>query len=209
MDNLPVPNFEELARSILSSEEFDCMVSYISKGGHPLAPDTAAKIYELFLNGTPIDEICKINKSLPRGSILHARIKFRWDDSRESYMQELHNRTKEKVIRAQLETTTLISDLLVAATKKHQTKIQKFLQTGNEADLGEDLNINSITNLLKLAEGLQKITGQDRTTKVKNEVSGSVNVINTPAPNDRAVEGNMSPETAAKILEILANESGK
>ena len=102
---------------------------------------------------------------------------------------------------AQLETTKLMSNMLLAASKQHGDKLKKYIQSGDEKDLGRGvvLNIVSLQSLLKLTEGLLKITGQDRQSKVKVSTTNTQNVnVNVTGAGD------LTPDDAAKILEIMS-----
>jgi hypothetical protein len=191
------------AQELLPEDEFTRLKNYIESGKHPLAPDVCAKFFELYLNGSDCKEIHRLNKGFPYEAILWARIKYNWDETRDQYIQSLQDHIKEKVIKAQLETTGLISDILVATNRRYSDKIKRYLQTGDEAELKGVLNIDSINGLLKLMDGLLKITGQDKVTKTISEVKNTTNVnINT---NNEKI----SPETAAKILDLITEDRNK
>lgn len=192
--------FQEKARAILTIPEYNMMTAYIEKGGHPLAPQTAAAFYNLYLNGSDCREIHRLNSSFPYESVLWARVKYNWDAQRDEYVFQLQLGIKDKMVRAQLETASFLTDVLAAARKKHGDKIKKYLQTGNDADLGNAMNVDTIHGLLKAVEGLQKITGQDRETKIRKEETLNVNVNTTPA------DSTLSSDSAAKILSIVAEE---
>jgi hypothetical protein len=189
----------EYAQADLMPEDVKTLTEYLAEGGHSLAPETAAKFFELFLNGSDAKEIQKLNKAFPLGSILDAQIKYRWSEKRDAYASDLQDRVVAKVKKAQLETTELMTDMLVAARKKYGDKLKKFIQTGNEEDLDGVLNIESLNGLMKITEGLLKVTGQDRTTKVETKSTQNVNVnVNS------GQTGDLSPEDAAEILNIMS-----
>lgn len=168
--------FKERALGLLSNAEYNMLVAYIEKGGCPLAPETAANFFQLFLNGSSIGEIHRLNKSFPYEAILCARIQYAWDEERDDYARHLTETVKQKVIKASLETTSLISDMLVAANKKHGDKLKKYLQTGNVEDLGDAMNIDNLTSLIRGVEALQKLTGQDKVQNINKKETLDVNV---------------------------------
>lgn len=202
MTNLvPHQNIMTEAAKVLPQDELVLVQSYLDKGGHQLSPDTAAKFYELFLNGSDCKEIHRLNKPFPYEAILIARVKYNWDFQRDEYAFKLQSGIKDKVMRAQLETTELMTDLLVAAKKKHGDKLKRYLQTGDEEDLKGSFNIDSLHNLLKIVEGLGKITGADRNLKIKTENTQNLNV-NVGAGSVPTQD--LTPDDAAQILNILA-----
>lgn len=196
---LPVASdkFIELSQAILTVPEHNMLVAYMERGGHQLSADTASKFFELYLNGSDCREIHRLNKAFPYESILWARVKFEWDKRKDDHTISLIEQVKQKAAKAALDTTGLLSDMLVAASKKHGDKIKRYLQTGNEDDLGDAMGIDSIMSLLKAVEGLNKITGADRVHKIDEKKTLDVNV---------RMSNNLSPETSAAILAAIASE---
>jgi hypothetical protein len=194
-------DYADLAAGILTSKEIIDLERYIANGGKGLAPESAAKMFELFLNGSSIEEIHRLNKAFPVEAIIDARIKYRWDENKDAYAMMLQRRIRDKVAKAQLETTELYADLLAVARKQQSDKLKKYLQSGDEKDLEGTMAIGSLQNLLKITEGLLKITGQDKNSKV--EITNTQD-INVSVHADKSGNGELSSEDAAKILAILS-----
>jgi hypothetical protein len=192
------PEFVEYAQADLSPEEIEILTKYTSTGGMPLAPTTASQFFKMFVNGSSASEINRLNPAFPIGAILDAQVRYRWTTERDKVAMELQNRVKDGVIRAQLETTELMTDMLRAAAKQHGDKLKKYIQTGDEKYLDGVLNIESMHSLRGIVDSLLKITGQDRVSKVKTENTQNFNV-NLNSNND-----DLSPEEAAQVLEIMA-----
>lgn len=188
----------------LPKEDLDKLTEYLAAGGHPLSPDAAARFFELFLNGSDAHEIHRLNKAFPIGSILDAQVRQKWTEKREAFYGELQDKVKNKVMKAQMETTELMTDILSAARRKYSDKLKKFIQSGDERDLDGVLGVDTIQGLLKVTEGLLKITGQDRVSKVKTENTQNLNVnINTNPGNE------LEPADAAAILSIMSEAKKK
>ena len=208
---VPVPRNEllEEAALVVSPDECDLLRKYVESGGKELSADTVDKFFELFLNGSDPREIHRLNKPFPVEAILWALVKYRWVYQKDNYIFNRQKAIADKVMRAQLEATDLVSDMLVAAKKKHSDKLKKFIQTGNEEDLQGAMSIDSLASLLKGIESLVKITGQDRTvttkTVSKNEQTVNVN-MNAQVGGAPAA---LAPADAAQILGILANAKRK
>lgn len=198
------PTFEVKAQQTLTVPEHNMLIKYISAGKHPLAPDTIASLFQLYISGSDCSEIHRLNKSFPFEAILWARVKYDWDRQRDNYIMDLQDKIRDKVVMSQCLATELMADLLTATMKKNGDKIKKFIQTGNEADLGDALRVSDLKELLKVAEGLQKITGQDRVHKLETKSTQSLSVSVGTAGG-----GDISPEGAAKMLAILADEKRK
>jgi len=206
-DNLPATLDELLTRAegMLPTAKYNMLRLYIENGRHQLAPDTATKFFELFLNGVEPEEIHRLNKAFPYEAILWSMVKYSWPQQRDEYIAKLQSTVRDKVIKAQLETTGLLTDMLSAANKHHGDKIKKFLQTGEASDLDGALNIDSVGNLLKILDGLLKVTGQSNTQKVKTENTQTLNLNVNTSKNDES----MDAETAAELLSVIAKSKKK
>ena len=196
------PTFDDASRAMLAPTDYDSLKKYIDNGGKQLAVPTAGAFFELFLNGSDVSEIHRLNKAFPVEAIHWARVKYNWDVQKEDYIRNLQLNIKDKLMKAQMETVGLLTDMLTAANKKHGDKLKRFIQTGNEKDLAGALSIDSVHGLLKVVEGIQKITGADKVQKISKEETLNVNV--TSSTDDA-----LSAETASKILAAIAEEKRK
>jgi hypothetical protein len=209
MTIVPRDKIIEAAELFLSIPELNVLKAYMDKGGMELSAETAARFYELFLNGSDCKDIYRLNAAFPYEAILWSRIKYRWDLTKDEYVYKLQETVREKVMKAQLETTSLMADMLTAANKKNSDKIKKYLQTGDEETLKGALSIESLQSLLRITEGLIKVTGQDRVVKNVTETKNTQNLnvnVNTSSKDDNS---DLSPEAAAKILAAIAEDRRK
>ncbi len=180
----------------------------------PLSVTTSLKMYELFLNGYSCEEVARLNDhKFPSGMILEARLRDTWDDRRQQHLAELYGGIFDKVRQTQTEAVAFVADLLSAAHKKHGDKLKKFLQSGDQADLGA-LSIDTMTSYKTAADMLMKLTGQD---KEKSPVGNKTVVVGTNvsvmSTEDKPTleDGNVvTSNIADRILQFLeAGESKK
>jgi hypothetical protein len=196
------------AKIYLTSEEFQELSDYILKGGAPLALVTAQKFFDLYLNGYDVNEIHRLNPSFPKGCIYLARLRYSWDQMYHDAMVTMNQRVINKITKAAIEATSIYTDMIAAANKKHGDRLKKYIQTGDESYLKDALSINSISDLAKVIESLQKLSGQDRTFTIKDEREAlqgkSANPITLEA-------GKVEVQTDAtqQILNIMAEEKRK
>lgn len=193
------------AEGTLTTPKYNMLKAYIESGRHQLAPDTAIKFFELYLNGIEPEEIHRLNKAFPYEAILWAQVKFSWNHQKDEYIAKLSTTIRDKVIKAQLETTGLLTDLLSAANKHHGDKVKKYLQTGDQEDLKGALSIDSVGNLLKIVDGLAKITGQDKVHTVKTQNTQTLNLNVNAGKHDET----MDAETAAELLSVISKSKKK
>jgi hypothetical protein len=163
----------------------------------PLAPSLNAKLFQLFLNGKNCEEIRRLNKDLTLGQIVWARIEGDWDQRRSDHLNSLLTETSLRVQQATLETADFVCDLLAVANREHGDRLRRYLQTGDQKELG-DFKIDSIFNLKQTIEVLQKLTGQDRQQTVQHKGEVMHTAVPIPAANKAP-----SPVEAANVLKLL------
>lgn len=195
--------FEDKARSLLTQTDYEDMAEYIEAKKPELALVTANKMFELFINGSDVDEIWTLNPAFPKAAINWCRIKYDWDRMMKEQIFKMQQRIADRVMKAQLEATALYTDIISAANKKHSENLKKYLQTGDERYLKKTIDISSVHQLQKAVEGLQKVTNQDKSFRVTEEKNVNVSV------DLKSSSGDMSPETATKILAAIAEENRK
>ena len=197
-------SFDDKARALLPDSEYNSLVLYIEEGRPELALSTANNFFELFLNGVDVDGIRELNPAFSLSMIHWSRIKHDWDLMLKEHIYKLQSKIADKVMKAQLEATSLYADVISAANKKHSTNLRKYLQTGDEQYLKKTLDITSVHQLQKAVEGLQKVTNQDKSFRITEEKNVNVSVELKGASGE-----GLSPEAAAKILSVVAEEARK
>ncbi len=158
-----------------------------------LAPSLNAQLFNLFLQGKTCEEIRRLNQALQLGEIVAARIQGKWDERREEHLDRLLKAATERAQQTTLETADFVCDILAAANREHGDRLRRYLQNGDEAELG-DLRITSLHSLKQTVEILQKLTGQDKQTKVT--VAGEI-------LHSASEKKQTTPEQASKILKLL------
>lgn len=168
-----------------------------------LSTSMQAQLFELYLNGNSCEQIAKLNKSIRLGAIVRACQEGDWYQKKTSYMNQLLEDVRSRVEQVQCESLYFASSLLAAAHKMYGTKIQRYLQTGDEKELGE-LGIYTLRQYKEVVDLLLKMTGQDNNKKVSGKVDVTHNVGATLAAGHH-----ITPEQAAKILLNMDALSGE
>lgn len=158
--------------------------------------------FQLFLNGSDVREIHRLNPAFPIEAIHYARVYGNWDEEKERYIRAMQESIKDQLVKANLETVSLLTNMLAVANKQNGDKLKKFLQTGNEKDLAGAFSIDSIHQLLKVLEGLQKAVGMD-----KPQDASVINHIHVAGAQAQVAV--ISPPAAAKSLAEAAAEKRK
>ena len=211
VDIVPVESAPADPKDLLPPEEREILTTYeelvLAKDpSRSLASSTAEKFFSLYIHGYNCKEIHEINSSFPIGMIIHAKVKFRWDQRRDEHVQELMGRVREKVMLTQLESAHYLTDVLSAVHKLHGQKVKKFMQTGNEEDL-KGVDLGTQYNYARTFDMISKLTGQ---TKDKN-VTPPLQITVTPAAAPSTGAGSvpassgssLAPDDAATLLKGL------
>lgn len=188
----------ERAVALLDDREISAFRRWQNSNQPALAPDTQAKLFALYLNGKTTEDIRRLNPQFSLGQIVHARVNGNWDELRQRHVEELLLGVKSRVQQITLESVNFVADLLAAANKVHGDKISRYLQTGNEKELG-DLQISSLQGYKQAVELLQKLTGQDKQQKV----GGEITIMHKADESMASVGKAPSSEEAADILKLL------
>lgn len=154
-------------------------------------------------------EIAKLNVGFDVGAIVKAKVDLSWDEQRQKYMEDLSDSVRQAAAKASLETIHFASDALSVFHKLAGQKFRRYLQTGNEAELG-DFSKMGFKTYKDFVELLMKLTGQDIN---KKQVVGQVlHTHKMEQPKGEKVidlkaitESNepMSPEEASALLDHL------
>lgn len=168
----------------------------------PLSPFIAANLYQLFLLGHSCEDIAKStgDTKFPLGLILDARVRHRWDERREAYLEHLYAEAGQTVRQRQVEGAIFLGDVLAAAHLEFGPKFRRFVETGNPKDLDEKFKVTSITSYKMVIDALRAITGQD----VKKQDAGPLVSITTGSASVEAVaQKGLASGDAHDLLRML------
>jgi hypothetical protein len=174
----------------LSPEEMKAYKAYLKKNDPPLAPRVQAELFSLYINGSTTEEIAKLNPNFSLGMVVRAKVDGLWDQRRDAHLDHLFSTVRDRVSQVQMESVVFTSDLLASANKMFGDKIKKYIQTGDEAELGT-LKIDSLKQYRDAVELLLKLTGQDKKIEVKGETKTTVEF-----------KGKLNPKEAAALLKL-------
>jgi hypothetical protein len=194
------PAIEDVARAVLSSDDYARLVNYVCAGKHALAVSLSAQLLNLFLAGHETLEIHRLNPSIPYEAILWARCRDRWDAKRDQVFAELSQSVAQKLTAAKLGAVTMLSDYMVAISKHHGEALQRYIQTGDAEGLPADVRAGGLKTLIKAVEALSQATaaGKDKSPTINLSVNTTA-----PAQSDVKAAG-ISPEAASQVLAIVA-----
>jgi hypothetical protein len=194
----------EKAEKLLNEKELAAYRKYAESAKPALSPSTAAQFYALFLQAYTCEDILNQNPALGLGIIVKARIEHDWDLQRDQHTKVLMESVGTMVKKATLESIQFAHDGMAVFHRLAGTRFKKYLQTGEERDLGDwkDMSFKTYREFVEL---IQKLTGQDVS---KQQMSGEIrhvveSTVDDALPADRPV----SSLEAAGLLKLLGGAS--
>lgn len=129
-----------------------------------IAPSTAAGMFELYLNGKSTRDIQRLNPGFSLAQVVLARVEGDWDAERSKFQANILTGVRVRAEQAHLSAITLVADLVAATVKFHGPSLAKYVQTGDEAELGKSKELlpKDLRSLRAVVDTLFKATGQDK-----------------------------------------------
>jgi hypothetical protein len=138
-------------------------------GTFPLAVSVQLELFELYLAGRSLGEIRALNPKWSLGQIVHAAVERQWNVHRNIYLDQLFARARDRSKQVVAEAAEFLGDQLTAAHKKHGEALRRYIQTGNDEELGA-FAVGSPRQYREALELYLKSIGADGTKKVTGTV---------------------------------------
>lgn len=151
----------------------------------------------LFVNGSTCLEIQNLNQGITEKDVVYCRVRNRWDEQRDEYVQSLTQKIKIKLLNQKLESLDHVTNVLQAYHKSENEQLLRYIQTGKEEDRPKTW-INGSSTYKATIEILQKLTGEDRVQKIKTEQNINVQ-------SNQTIEV-LTPELQDVLLKRLSGE---
>lgn len=200
-NNLPVELKDALLALSFTKRELELYSKQIESGFKPISPVLAEQMYNLYLEGYSCYEIAKQNKSLSEEDILHCRYKYKWDELKDNYIMDRQKQITERLLKSKMESVEYLVNLLSVTHKANKEQILKYIQTGKEEDKPKDLLLGP-SGYKSVIEMIQKITGEDRQSKVQVDQNTNINIKG----DTELLKKLLDPANAAKLLNHIAED---
>lgn len=181
-------------------KEMELLRDADENGAQSIAPSLAVQFFQLFLEGYTCAQIAAQNKSFKEKDILYCRRKYKWDEEKDIYVVSLNQQIRDKLMKQRLESIEFLTNMVAVTHKEHREATLKYLQTGKEEDK-PDTWINGAKDYKSIIEIIEKVTGEDKVSKVESKNETTINVVS----NGSAVD----PALQSKLLERFAAEAAK
>lgn len=197
----PLPlSDHELALQRLNARELSAYRLMVETKQPNLAPTKQAQLFELFLSGVEPLEIVSLNPGISLGQVTRVRIEGLWDKRRQDYRDTLLFKTQERLEQTLMECYGFVSLQLTVAHKLHMTKLQKFIQTGDEKDLG-GWTITGWRSYQDAIGILKQLGTKTETGSTAQQAMKTVTEM-PPATQPEAQKTVDAPKVIAKVVEV-------
>lgn len=112
------------------------------------------KMTELYLSGKTYDQISNIMR-IDKTTIMYLSQKLGWCEVRQTYLLELEENMKRRVVEAKLMSQDFMLQLVQAWQKKISKKVTKYLATDDEKHINE-VDLKEIDRYVKIMESLKE-----------------------------------------------------
>lgn len=180
----------------LSQDELEAYRYYCASDLPPLPPTVQDRFFVMFLNGTPLKKIAKLNASYTLGQVVSASIEGKWQAKIQEHTNQLIAISRDRLLQVQLESIQMLGNLITAANLETTKKYFEYLQSGDPNVLG-DLKIDSLYQLEKAVNIIKTLTSTDK--------GAQGNVLNVNIEGNAQVTSSkgVSDTDAAAILRML------
>lgn len=189
----------------LSPLEQRAYEKWLKKIDDPIPIELAIDMYALYVNGHSCEKIFEANDRVyPLGQIVDAKIRYNWDERKDEHLNALHEAVTTAVIKAKSDVVTHLADMLAVAHKKIGTKLQKYLQTGDESLLG-GFDPSNLTEYSKIVAMLNAVVPSTKEGSPKRDVKveGQINHVHTAAQAPGEPKKQITSTVAADLLKTI------
>lgn len=178
-------DMDEAARLPLRENEMRALQGWAADPkAAPVAPETAAKMFRLFLQGYSCKEIQQQEsfRGFTHGAIVHARVVGRWDDAASELRDRLKRSTLDQAFHAMQETQRVAVDVLACANRRLGDKARAFL-AGETDEL--PLPVGGISQYRALVDLVAQMAGEK--SAIPPEQPSKPEVVEAEQESDRDV----------------------
>lgn len=123
-------DWEEVSRLQLREQELRVLQAFAADPkAAPIAPETAAKMFSLYLQGYSCREIQQQEsfRGFTHGAIVHARVVGRWDEAVAEVRERTVRSVMDRAVHVGQESAAVIFDVLACANKSLKERARAYL----------------------------------------------------------------------------------
>jgi hypothetical protein len=117
-----------------TEEEIRALERHRKKNGAPIATSTAIDFFSLYLEGYTIKQIHERHSAWPLGALVDARVRYKWDDKKKAYLEELETQVMDRMSKIKLESLNFLADMAAVAHNEFREEMIKYLQNPDNTE---------------------------------------------------------------------------
>lgn len=115
------------------------------------------EILEQYLKGSDVLELSKLFPKVPVGAFVYFKIKYRWPELRQKFIEDLQYSTKIKALQTKFNTISFLSTIVNTFIMKNESGLMKYALSGgkDDTDLPARFKINDFNKLAQYMRLIQ------------------------------------------------------
>lgn len=155
------------------------------------------EILEQYLRGSDVLELCKLFPGVPTGAFVYFKIKHRWPELRQRFIEDLQYSTRIKAVQTKFNTISFLSTIVNTFIHKNEKGLMKYALSGgkDDSELPARFKIsdfNKLSQYMRLIQTAGEINSEpsEKTDETSHPTvhiqTENVTVRNTPDAEDAA-----------------------
>lgn len=173
-----------------------------------MPPQVAQVLFENYLNGSSILDICKMYSEYDPLAIHYTAYHYDWPLNRDELTIDLQDRIKQKILHSKYQQLELVDGMIKVAHIEAMNSIRTYIKHPCDKNMPKTFRITSIKELSEAITMMERIVGQDNIKKVemiKKEVDATSEDMKDDAKAKKAAS-EAATVAAAKIVENKSDE---
>ena len=167
-----------------------------------LSPMAAEKIFESYLGGKSLSEVCAVYSEYTPSIIYFTAYHYNWPALRDDMVLDIQLRVKQKVLYSKYQQLELVSTMIQVAHVESMQAMTLYLKNPSDRNIPKTLRIKTIKDLSMAIEMMSSIIGQDQ--------HKSISVMGTILTKDEnesgktpGIQGSLTESTAKELLKSM------
>lgn len=189
-----------------SKREMSQIEAHINAGtDSSLPPMLAAQLFEQYLSGSSLADICKHNPECLPGAIYYTAYQNNWPAERDEVTFELQKKVRQTVLVSKMYQLEFLTNMIKVAHTEANQAMRAYLKHPNDRNLPKTFRIKNIKELQMVIESISDVIGQDNNKNIN--VSGNITTENITDNQSTIGQGELSDVIAKKLIASLNKQN--
>ena len=137
------------------------------KGTQPLPPEVCERLFESYLSGSSLKEVCKMYSEYDPLAIHYSAYHYDWPLRRDDIAIDMQERVKQKILTSKFQQLELVESMIKVAHIEAITAFQAFIKHPSEKNIPKVFRIKSIKDLSEAIGMMSQIVGQESMKRIE------------------------------------------